>query len=216
MVPSIDAVAGQAVLQVGGAQDAAGAVVAVGGAELHVVDQLALVPDVVAGGDDVGAEVEEVFGEWRRDAEAAGGVFAVDDGEVDLVAFAHVRRGVRGRCCVRRCRRRRRRRGSSKQLSERELARLRVKAAVCCSAGLWSLSLSLRAHEGEEDDVADGLGAGEEHGEAVDADAFAAGGGQAVGQGADVVFVHLVGFVVAGCALVELVFGSAFPARRDR
>ena len=29
-----------------------------------------------------------------------------------------------------------------------------------------------RAHEGKEDDVADGLGVSEEHGEAVDADAF--------------------------------------------
>ena len=46
---------------------------------------------------------------------------------------------------------------------------------------------------GKEDDVADGFGAGEDHGEAVDADAFAAGGGQAVAEGADVVLVHLRG-----------------------
>ncbi len=61
------------------------------------------------------------------------------------------------------------------------------------------------AHEGEEDDVADGAGVGEEHGEAVDAYAFACGGGQAVAEGSDVVFVHLVGFVVALFLLVELV-----------
>ena len=45
------------------------------------------------------------------------------------------------------------------------------------------------AHEGEEHDVADGAGAGEDHGEAIDADAFAGGGGKAVAEGADVVVV---------------------------
>ncbi len=61
------------------------------------------------------------------------------------------------------------------------------------------------AHEGEEDYVADGAGVGEEHGEAVDAYAFACGGREAVAEGSDVVFVHLVGFVVALFLLVELV-----------
>jgi hypothetical protein len=64
--------------------------VAVGGDGLHVFDEFALVPDVVAGGDDVGAQVEEIFGEVWGDAEAASGVFAVDDGEIDLVALAYV------------------------------------------------------------------------------------------------------------------------------
>ncbi len=58
------------------------------------------------------------------------------------------------------------------------------------SALLWS-------QERKEDDVADGFGVGEEHGEAVDADAFASGGRQAVAEGADVVLVHLMGFRVA-------------------
>ena len=61
------------------------------------------------------------------------------------------------------------------------------------------------AHEGEENDVADGAGVGEEHGEAVDAYAFACGRWEAVAEGSDVVFVHLVGFVVALFLLVELV-----------
>ena len=55
--------------------------------------------------------------------------------------------------------------------------------------GVWGFGL-LGAHEGEEDDVADGARAGEEHGEAVDADAFAGGRRQAVAEGADVVVVH--------------------------
>jgi len=62
------------------------------------------------------------------------------------------------------------------------------------------------AHEGEEDYVADGAGAGEEHGEAVDADAFAGSGREAVAEGADVVFVHLHGFVVAAGFFGELGF----------
>ncbi len=66
-----------------------------------------------------------------------------------------------------------------------------------------------RAHEREEDDVADGAGAGEDHGEAVDADAFAGCGWKAEGERADVVLVHLVGFVVAAVAFFQLVFEAA-------
>ena len=69
--------------------------------------------------------------------------------------------------------------------------------------GVWGFGF-LGAEEGEEDDVADGSGAGEEHGEAVDADAFAGGGGEAVAEGADVVFVHGVGFVVAAVSFGDL------------
>jgi hypothetical protein len=42
---------------------------------------------MVAGGDDVRAEVEEFFRDGGRDAETAGGVFAVDDEEIDGVSF---------------------------------------------------------------------------------------------------------------------------------
>ena len=53
----------------------------------HVFEDLALVPDVVAGGDDMGAEVEELFCDGGGDAEAAGGVFSVDDQEIAGVGF---------------------------------------------------------------------------------------------------------------------------------
>jgi hypothetical protein len=46
---------------------------------------------VIAGSDDVGAEVEEFFGDRGRETEASGGVFAVDDEEVDGVGFENVR-----------------------------------------------------------------------------------------------------------------------------
>ena len=74
---------------VGGAEDAAAAEVRIGG-NGHVLEDLALVPDVVAGGDDVRSHVEDFFGERGGDAEAAGGVFAVDDEEVDGVGFDDV------------------------------------------------------------------------------------------------------------------------------
>jgi hypothetical protein len=45
---------------------------------------------VVAGGDDVGAEIEELFCDGGREAEAAGGVFAVNDKEINIVGFKHV------------------------------------------------------------------------------------------------------------------------------
>ena len=45
--------------------------------------------------------------------------------------------------------------------------------------------LLLGAHEGEENHVADAARAGEDHGEAVDADALTGGRGQVVAEGAE-------------------------------
>lgn len=75
---------------VGGAKDAAAALVRVGG-DGHVLEDLALVPDVVSGGDDMSAEIEDLFGERRGNAEAARGVFAIDDKKVDGMSFEQVR-----------------------------------------------------------------------------------------------------------------------------
>ena len=83
------------------------------GGDGHVLEDLFLVPDVVAGGDDVGAEVEELFGDGGRDAEAAGGVFAVDDEEVDGVGFEDVREVLADDVAAGASRRRRRRRECS-------------------------------------------------------------------------------------------------------
>jgi hypothetical protein len=85
----VDAEAGCADGVVGGTDDAAATDVRVGG-DGHVLEDFFLVPDVVAGGDDVGAEVEEFFCEGGGDAEAASGVFAVDDEEVDGVGLQDV------------------------------------------------------------------------------------------------------------------------------
>ena len=74
---------------VAGTEQAAGALVR-GGEDAHVVEDFALIPDVVAGGDDVGAEIEEFLGERGRDAEAAGRIFTVDDEEVDGVGSKQV------------------------------------------------------------------------------------------------------------------------------
>ena len=40
---------------------------------------------MVAGGDDVDAELEQFLGNLRRDAESAGGILTVGDGEIDGV-----------------------------------------------------------------------------------------------------------------------------------
>ena len=85
----VDAEAGGADGVVGGAEDAAAADVRVDG-DGHVLEDLFFVPDVIAGGDDVGAKVEELFCDGGRDAEAAGGVFSVDDEEIDGVGFKDV------------------------------------------------------------------------------------------------------------------------------
>ena len=52
-----------------------------------------------------------------------------------------------------------------------------------------------RLHRGEEEDVADGGAVGEEHDQAVDTEAEAARGGQAVFQSGNIVVINL-GFAV--------------------
>jgi hypothetical protein len=58
-------------------------------------ERLALVPDMIAERDDVGACVDEVLADLLGDAEAAGGVLAVDDDEVEA-QVADQRRQVLG------------------------------------------------------------------------------------------------------------------------
>ena len=109
-----DAVAGQAGLQIGRAQHAARPLLAVGRDGVQVVDQLALVPDVVAGGEHIRAQVEEVVGNLRRHAKAAGGVFGIDDDQVHVVGLDARARCARARSCVPRCRRCRRQKECSR------------------------------------------------------------------------------------------------------
>ena len=52
---------------------------------LQVIENLALVPDVVAGGEHIRADFEEFLGDGRRDAEPSGGILGVGDGQVDPV-----------------------------------------------------------------------------------------------------------------------------------
>src|ERR1019366_3604161 len=60
-----------------------GRLISIGG--VHVIDDLAFVPDVVAGGDDVNAEFEQLFGNLWSDAEATSRVLAVGNGEFNIV-----------------------------------------------------------------------------------------------------------------------------------
>ena len=58
---------------------------AVGRDGLHVFDDLLLIPDVVASGEHLSAEIEEFVRRGRGDAEATGGVFRIDYYKVDMV-----------------------------------------------------------------------------------------------------------------------------------
>src|SRR5208282_599506 len=54
---------------------------------VHVLDDLTLVPDVVAGSDDINAELEQFLGYLRCDAKAPSGILPVGDGELHAVQF---------------------------------------------------------------------------------------------------------------------------------
>ena len=55
---------------------------------VEIAAKLALVPDVVAAGDEVDARGEHLVGGLLGQPEAAGGVFAVGDDRVDPMLFA--------------------------------------------------------------------------------------------------------------------------------
>src|SRR5690349_1398065 len=61
-------------------------------------------------------------------------------------------------------------------------------------------------HQRKQDDVPDGRAVGEQHDEPIDADALARGGWHAELEGADVVLVHLVRFLVAAGTAAQLLF----------
>ena len=86
----VNSMAGQSRLQVCGPQHAAASLIAFGGRGIHIVDQLALVPDVVAGGQNIRSQIEEILGDLRRQAKAAGGVFRIDDGQLYLMRLAQM------------------------------------------------------------------------------------------------------------------------------
>ena len=62
-----------------------------------VVEDLAAVPGVVAGGDDIDARLIELAADLRGDTEPVGGVFAVDDDEVEFEVPAQLRNAVADR-----------------------------------------------------------------------------------------------------------------------
>ena len=58
---------------------------------LDIAQRFALIPDMIAGGDDVHARIIKFFANLSGDAEAPGGVFAIDDHEVELQFFTQAR-----------------------------------------------------------------------------------------------------------------------------
>jgi hypothetical protein len=45
---------------------------------------------VVAGGQNIRSQIEELLGDLRRQAKAAGGVFRIDDGQLHLMRLAQM------------------------------------------------------------------------------------------------------------------------------
>ena len=73
-----------------GTQNATHAAAGIAVARIEIVDDLALVPDVIAGGKHLAAQVEELVGDGRGQAEAASGVFGVGDHQVNAVRLHQV------------------------------------------------------------------------------------------------------------------------------
>jgi hypothetical protein len=65
------------------AQQTPRAAVAIRWNRLHILNDFALIPDMIAGGKHVGALVEKFVGNAWSYAEAAGGIFGVDHDQVD-------------------------------------------------------------------------------------------------------------------------------------
>ena len=62
---------------------------------IQIVVEFALVPDVVAAGEHIEAEREEILGDGGGDAEPSGGVLRVGNRQIDLIRFHDVLHVVR-------------------------------------------------------------------------------------------------------------------------
>src|SRR5438105_4074446 len=51
----------------------------------EILHDFAFVPDVVAGGEDINAEIEQIFRQRGRDSETGGGVLAVGENQINAV-----------------------------------------------------------------------------------------------------------------------------------
>ena len=61
-----------------------------------------------------------------------------------------------------------------------------------------------RTKQRKQDDIANGVGVGQQHADSIDADANAPGWRHAVGKRADVILIHLVSFIIAALAFLQL------------
>ena len=87
----VNSPARQARRKIGRPQQSTRRTVRVAVGHLEIFDDLALVPDVVAGGHHVDAEIEKLFGQRRRNPKSRRGVFAVGDDEVSRMLFDELR-----------------------------------------------------------------------------------------------------------------------------
>jgi hypothetical protein len=61
---------------------------------LKVVNDLTLVPDVVAGRDHVDVQVKKIFGQRWSDPKTRGGILPIGDDEIDRVIANNARQSV--------------------------------------------------------------------------------------------------------------------------
>src|SRR6185437_5242366 len=57
---------------------------------VEVLYDLSLVPNMIAGGQHLASQVEELIGDRRCKAETSGGILRIGDDQIDLMAFHHV------------------------------------------------------------------------------------------------------------------------------
>ena len=70
--------------------------VAVG--HLEIFDNFAFVPDMISSGHHIDAQIEKLLRQWRRDAKASGGIFAVGNDKIDGVALAQFGQAIFDDC----------------------------------------------------------------------------------------------------------------------
>jgi len=81
---------------------------------------------------------------------------------------------------------------------------------------LEEADLAFRTKQREQNHVPNRLGIGQDHGEVVDADAFASRGRHRIGERSYIVFVHHMRFHIAAGLALELLFETARSLIREK
>ena len=64
----------------------------------EVVNDFAFVPDMVAGGEDVNAEIEQIFGQRGGDSKPRGRIFAVGEHQINAMLAHQILQAIADDC----------------------------------------------------------------------------------------------------------------------